>query len=91
MAKALLRAPNSFLCIKPFFNSTVVRHPFSEFERRVLIEVNVAPTQLHPNSWAFVWSSEILEFLGMEPSLNAFLSFKQGGLERIMGFPGWSS
>jgi len=28
--------------------------PLSVFEKELLIELNVAPTQLHPNSWAFI-------------------------------------
>ncbi|RDX67034.1 hypothetical protein CR513_54126, partial [Mucuna pruriens] len=45
--------------------------PFTSFERSVLRALNVAPSQLHPNSWAFVRAFELLcEDLGREPSLR---------------------
>ena len=31
-----------------------MRLPFSQFERELLTEINIAPAQLHPNGWAFV-------------------------------------
>ena len=42
-----------------FFYQTVFKRirqclPFNSFERELLIEINVAPAQLHPNSWAFI-------------------------------------
>ncbi|RDX88647.1 hypothetical protein CR513_29739, partial [Mucuna pruriens] len=44
--------------------------PFTDFQCLVLRTLNVAPTQLHPNSWAFVWDFEILcEGLGKPPPL----------------------
>jgi len=38
----------------------LLRLPFPSFERALLTEVNVAPAQLHPNSWAFVRAFSIL-------------------------------
>ena len=50
----------------PFFNGVPSnRLPFSRFERELLTEINAAPAQLYPNSWAFVKAFDILfGFLG---------------------------
>ena len=71
-----------------FFYQTVfkrigMRFPFSGFERELLTEINVAPAQLHPNSWAFVKAFGILcGYFGQPPSVDIFLHFfevkKQG-------------
>ncbi|RDX96583.1 hypothetical protein CR513_20720, partial [Mucuna pruriens] len=53
-----------------------IKLPFTHFERSVLRALNVAPTQLHPNSWAFVRAFELLcEDLGKAPSLGVFFWF----------------
>ncbi|RDX60355.1 hypothetical protein CR513_61506, partial [Mucuna pruriens] len=53
-----------------------IQLPFTHFERSVLRALNVAPTQLHPNSWAFVRAFELLcEDLGKAPSLGVFFWF----------------
>ncbi|RDY08360.1 hypothetical protein CR513_07418, partial [Mucuna pruriens] len=45
---------------------------FTSFERSVLRALNVAPTQLHPNSWGFVRAFELIcEDLGRAPSLSS--------------------
>lgn len=63
---------------KTLFKDLVLRLPFTEFERGVLVQINVASTQLHRNSWAFVHYFKVLmEFLGQEPCLNMFFSFFQ--------------
>ena len=50
--------------------------PLTEFERALLTEVNVAPAQVHPNSWAFVKAFAILcNHLGHTPSVDVFLYF----------------
>jgi len=81
---------NQFNGRKPFFfmYQTVfkrvgVRLPFTSFERELLTEINTAPAQLHPNSWAFVRAFQILYgYLGVPPSVDVFLHFfevkKQG-------------
>ena len=38
---------------KTLFKDLGVRLLFIEFEHGVLIQMNIAPTHLHPNSWAF--------------------------------------
>ncbi|RDX92924.1 hypothetical protein CR513_24881, partial [Mucuna pruriens] len=53
-----------------------IKLPFTHFERSVLRALNVAPTQLHPNSWAFVRAFELLcEDLGKVPTLGVFFWF----------------
>ncbi|RDX93466.1 hypothetical protein CR513_24269, partial [Mucuna pruriens] len=64
---------------KPFFYLYDTLHsklginlPFTHFEWSVLRALNVAPTQLHPNSWAFVRAFELLcKDLGKAPTLGA--------------------
>jgi len=67
--------------------------PFTGFEHTLLTEVNVALTQLHPNSWAFVRAFEILcNHLRHPPSVDVFLYFfeaKNSGKKLWMSFNGW--
>ncbi|RDY13458.1 hypothetical protein CR513_01622, partial [Mucuna pruriens] len=50
-----------------------VKLPFTHFEQVVLHAMNVAPTQLHPNSWAFVRAFELLcKDLSKAPTLGFF-------------------
>ncbi|RDY13061.1 hypothetical protein CR513_02070, partial [Mucuna pruriens] len=50
--------------------------PFMHFEWSVLHVLNVAPTQLHPNGWAFIRAFELLcEDIGRAPSLGVFFWF----------------
>ena len=54
-----------------FFYQTVfkrigMRLPFSGFERELLTKINVALTQLHPNSWAFeAWCDKPTQSLAL--------------------------
>ncbi|KEH25779.1 hypothetical protein MTR_6g034305 [Medicago truncatula] len=53
-----------------------VRIPFTLFEMDVLNLLNVAPTQIHPNSWAFIRGFEILcDSLDMVPTAGVFFHF----------------
>ncbi|RDY02256.1 hypothetical protein CR513_14307, partial [Mucuna pruriens] len=53
-----------------------IKLPFTHFERAVLQALNMAPTQLHPNSWAFVRAFELLcEDLGKASTLGVFFWF----------------
>jgi len=74
------------------FKRTVLRLPFTAFERELLTEINIAPAQLHPNSWAFVRAFEILNgYLGLLPSVDVFLHFfevKKQGKSRWVSFSG---
>ncbi|QCD93360.1 hypothetical protein DEO72_LG5g1435 [Vigna unguiculata] len=58
------------------FSQLHIRLPFDDFTMGVLRALNVAPTQLHPNSWAYLQAFPILcESLYLEPSPYAFLYF----------------
>jgi len=72
-----------FFFYQVVFKRIGMRLPFSRFERELLTEINVAPAQLHPNSWAFVKAFDILcGYFGHTPSVDIFLHFfelkKQG-------------
>jgi len=50
--------------------------PFTPFEMDVLKFLNVAPSQIRPNSWAFIRGFEIpCKSLNLEPSVGAFFHF----------------
>jgi len=58
------------------FSQLHVRLPFDDFTMGVLRALNVAPTQLHPNSWAYLQAFYVLcQSLYLEPSPYAFLYF----------------
>ncbi|RDX71277.1 hypothetical protein CR513_49399, partial [Mucuna pruriens] len=62
-----------FYFYETMFSKLGIRLSFSNFEWVVLRALNVAPTQLHPNNWAFVRAFELLcEDMGREPSLSVF-------------------
>ena len=65
-----------FFMYQTVFKCIGVCLPFTPFERELLTEINTAPTQLHPNSWAFVRAFQILcGYLGILPSVDVFLHF----------------
>ncbi|QCD78931.1 hypothetical protein DEO72_LG1g2567 [Vigna unguiculata] len=58
------------------FSQLHVRLPLDDFTMGVLRELNVAPTQLHPNSWAYLQAFHVLcQSLYLRPSPLAFLYF----------------
>jgi len=58
------------------FQKFLLRLPLYHFERALLTEVNVAPAQLHLNSWAFVQAFSILcTHFGHPPLVEVFLYF----------------
>ena len=57
-----------------FFKKVKLRLPFTRFERELLTELDIAPAQLHPNSWAFVRAFQIMcAHLGLPASVDVFL------------------
>jgi len=58
------------------FSQLHVRLPLDDFTMGVLRALNVAPTQLHPNSWAYLQAFHILcQSLYLEPTPYTFLYF----------------
>jgi len=56
------------------FSQLHVRLPLDDFTMGVLRALNVAPTQLHPNSWAYMQAFRVLcQSLYLQPSHRAFL------------------
>jgi len=65
-----------FLFYQTVFKCIRQHLPFNSFERELLTEINVAPVQLHPNSWAFIRAFSILcNYFGHAPSIDVFLHF----------------
>ncbi|XP_025667737.1 uncharacterized protein [Arachis hypogaea] len=55
-----------------------VKLPFTKFECNLLTQMNCAPSQVHPNGWAFIKCFQILmEFLEIKPDLELFFSLFQ--------------
>jgi hypothetical protein len=58
------------------FKDMGFRHPFSNFQRDVLRWTKLSPTQIHPNSYAFMRAFELLcDYLRIPASKNVFFSF----------------
>ncbi|RDX72008.1 hypothetical protein CR513_48568, partial [Mucuna pruriens] len=55
-----------------------VHLPFTHFERLILHVLNIVLTQLHPNSWAFVWAFELLTIRWTEKVGWSSLSIWEG-------------
>jgi len=78
-----------FFMYQTVFKRVGVRLPFTPFERELLIEINTAPAQLHPNKWAFVRAFEILcGYLGVPPSVDVFFEVKKQGKSLWVSFSG---
>jgi len=56
------------------FKKVKLCFPLTRFERELLTELDMAPAQLHPNSWAFVRAYQIIcAHLGHPASVDVFL------------------
>lgn len=67
---------DSFTCICYIFSQLHMRLPFDEFTIGVLCLLNVAPTQLHPNSWGYLQVFKLLcRSLYLCSFLKCFLYF----------------
>lgn len=61
---------------KTMFKELELTLPFSVFHCSVLSALHIAPTQLHPNSWAFVRASEVqCTKLNISPTTTKFFHF----------------
>ncbi|GAU36867.1 hypothetical protein TSUD_220360 [Trifolium subterraneum] len=86
--------PHHFYMYASVIQALNLWFPLTSFEGTVLRVLNVAPSQLQPNSWAFVKAFELIcHGLGLEPSVGVFFSFYQvksltpGKLVSINGQP----
>jgi len=68
--------PPFFFMYACLFSDLHVSLPFDAFTAGVLKELNVAPTQLHPNSWASMQAFRIVcQTFGLRPIPSCFLHF----------------
>ncbi|KOM38407.1 hypothetical protein LR48_Vigan03g178900 [Vigna angularis] len=59
-----------------FFSHLFIRVPFTKFQMAVLREANVAPAQLHPNSWAAVQAFLAMCLaVGVTPTIPVFFHY----------------
>ncbi|KOM28781.1 hypothetical protein LR48_Vigan583s003200 [Vigna angularis] len=59
----------------PFYD-LYLRLPFTTFQMDVLRALNVAPSQLHPNSWGYMQAFAVLcRAIGIRPTVGLFLHF----------------
>lgn len=66
----------SFLMYMAVLEVFGVKIPFTHFEMDVPKFINVAPSQIRPNSWAFIRGYEILcKSFDLEPSIGPFFPF----------------
>jgi len=70
-------APHDFFFVySTFFSHLHITFSFDDFTMRVLRILNVAPTQLHPNSWAILQAFWILcRVFGLKPIPESFLYY----------------
>jgi hypothetical protein len=68
--------PHYFLMYGVVVQTFNLWFPFTPFEVSLLHILNIAPIQLHPNSWGFAKAYEIICLaLGLTPSIGVFFSF----------------
>ena len=81
--------PSFFFMYRCLFQVLGVIFPLTVFQCALLEHLNVALSQLHPNSWATVKAFEILSpFFNIRPSVLVFLFFFQ---MKLSGKIGWVS
>jgi len=69
------------------FKEYHITFPLTDFEAGMLNLMNIIPSQLRPNSWAFVKCFELLcDQLGLDPSLNVFTYFYQMKFDKLVGW-----
>ncbi|KOM53562.1 hypothetical protein LR48_Vigan09g222100 [Vigna angularis] len=65
-----------FYCYGSPFYDLYLRLPFTTFQMDVLRTLNVAPSQLHPNSWGYMQAFVVLcRAIGIRPIVGLFLHF----------------
>jgi hypothetical protein len=70
------KPPHYFLMYGVVVQTFNLWFPFTQFEVSLLQTLNIAPIQLHPNSWGFAKAYQLVCLaLGITPSLGVFFSF----------------
>jgi hypothetical protein len=70
------QTPHYFYMYTKVMENLNLSLPFIDFELAIMNVLNVAPTQLHPNGWAFVRAFELVCLgLDLEPRLGVFFYF----------------
>jgi hypothetical protein len=70
------KPPHYFLMYGVVVQTFNLWFPFTQFEVSLLQALNIAPIQLHPNSWGFAKAYQLVCLaLGIAPSLGVFFSF----------------
>lgn len=65
-----------FFVYATFFEQLHIRVPFTKFQMGVLRPLNVAPLQLHPNSWAAIQAFVVMRLAaGVIPTIPSFLYY----------------
>ena len=85
---------SEMFCVYEFlFKELGLRLPFSDFQMAVLHHLDLAPTQLHPNSFAFIRAFELTcEYLKIGPTLPLFFHvFHLQRQKTVQGQFGWVS
>jgi hypothetical protein len=68
--------PHYFLMYGVVVQTFTIWFPFTPFEVSLLQTLNIAPIQLHPNSWGFAKAYQIVCLaLGLTPSIGVVFSF----------------
>ncbi|KOM28756.1 hypothetical protein LR48_Vigan583s000700 [Vigna angularis] len=81
-----------FFMYVTFFTHLFIRVPFTKFQTAVLREVNVAPTQLHPNSWAAVQAFLAMCLaVGVTPTIPVFFYYFEVRPSRSGGWVSFTS
>ena len=82
----------SFTCTPVLFSDLHVSLPFDKFTMGVLRALNVAPTQVHPNTWASLQAFRLLcDAMRLRPTPSSFLCYygsHPGRLSSWLSLPG---
>jgi len=76
--RVVLGCPPFFFMYRYLFEFLGLLLPLNSFQCALLEHLNVAPSQLNPNSWAMVRAFEVLcPFFNIRPSVSVFLYFSK--------------